>query len=56
MNAVGSVTINKFSKPSPNISAIITEVDSVYGGDSGINYYFEFKLNSNIPTNGLISV
>lgn len=56
VNALGTASITKFSKPSTNISAIITKIDSLYGGDSGIKYYFEFKLNSNLPTTGLISV
>lgn len=40
VNALGTTTITKFSKPSPNVSAIITKVDSLYGGDSGTTYYF----------------
>jgi hypothetical protein len=40
VNAVGTTSIIKFSKPSTNVSAIITKTDSLYGGDSGINYYF----------------
>ena len=56
VNAVGTASITKFSKPSTNASAIITKIDSLYGGDSGINYYFELKLNSNLPKNGLISI
>lgn len=56
VDAVGTASITKFSKPSTNVSAIVTKIDSLYGGDSGINYYFEFKLNANLPKNGLISV
>lgn len=40
INAEGTAQFEKFSKPSKNVSAIITEVDSNYGGDSGIKYYF----------------
>lgn len=40
VNAVGTASIVKFSKPSTNVSAIVTKIDSLYGGDSGINYYF----------------
>lgn len=32
VNAVGTATLTKFSKPSTNVSAIITKVDSLYGG------------------------
>ena len=39
LNAEGTATLTKFSKPSPNVSALITKVDSRYGGESGINYY-----------------
>ena len=56
VNAVGSASITKFSKPSRNISAIVTKIDSLYGGDAGINYYFEFKLNSDLPREGLLSI
>ena len=56
VDAVGTASITKFSKPSTNVSAIVTKIDSLYGGDSGINYYFEFKLNANLPKNGLISI
>jgi hypothetical protein len=40
VNAMGTTTYLKFTKASPNVSAIITSIDSIYGGDSGINYYF----------------
>ena len=56
VDAVGNTSITKFSKPSTNISALVTQIDSIYGGDAGINYYIEFKLNSNLPENGLISI
>lgn len=56
VNAVGTASLIKFSKPSTNASAIITKVDSLYGGESGITYYFELKLNSNLPKSGLISI
>ena len=56
VNAVGTASITKFSKPSKNVSAIVNKIDSLYGGDSGINYYFEFKLNADLPKYGLISV
>jgi len=32
INALGTVVYNKFSKPSQNISGLITKVDSIYGG------------------------
>lgn len=54
VDASGTVSLTKFSKPSPNISAIITKIDSRYGGDSGINYYFQFSLNSNLPRDGVV--
>ena len=56
VDAEGEASIIKFSKPSKNVSAIITKIDSLYGGDAGINYYFEFKLNSDLPTDGLVSI
>lgn len=37
VNAVGTASITKFSKPSTNVSAIVTKIDSLYGGDSGKN-------------------
>ena len=46
----------KPSKPTANISALITQIDTAYGGSSGINYYFEFKLRHDLPVNGLISI
>ena len=56
VNAEGFAVLNKFSKPSKNVSALITKVDSRYGGDSGINYYIDLSLNANLPPNGLISI
>jgi hypothetical protein len=56
VDAIGTTAILKFSKPSTNVSGIITKIDSLYGGDSGINYYFQFKLNSDLPSNGLVSI
>jgi len=56
VNAVGTATFLKFTQASKNISSIITSIDSVYGGDSGINYYFEFQLNSYLPEDGKVSV
>lgn len=49
-------TFTKFTQASQNISAIITSIDSIYGGDSGINYYFSFQLNSYLPENGKITI
>lgn len=40
VNAVGTASIIKFSKPSTNVSAIVTKIDSIYGGDAGITYNF----------------
>ena len=56
VNEVGTASIPQFSNPSTNASAIVSKIDCLYGGDSGINYYFEFKLNANLPKYGLISV
>jgi len=56
VNALGTATLLKFTQPSNNVSAIITSIDSIYGGDSGINYYFSFQLNSYLPETGKISV
>lgn len=39
VNAQGTVSLTKFSKPSTNITALITKVGSRYGGDSNINYF-----------------
>lgn len=39
-----------------NSSAIITSIDSIYGGDSDINYYFSFQLKSYLPETGKISI
>ena len=39
VNAEGEASIVKWSKPSTNVSAIVTKIDSIYGGDAGINYY-----------------
>lgn len=46
----------KFAKFCKNISAIITSIDSSYGGDSQINYYFEFQLNHQLPTDGAVTI
>ena len=54
VDAEGSASINKFSKPSTNITGLITKLDSLYGGDSNINYHIEFKLNSDLPREGVI--
>jgi hypothetical protein len=32
INAKGTMTLNKFSKPSTNITGLITKLDSIYGG------------------------
>jgi hypothetical protein len=49
VDASGSAIFLKLTQTSPNASAIITSIDSIYGGDSGINYYFSFQLNSYLP-------
>lgn len=46
VDSMGEGTLLKFSKPSPNISAIITNIGSVYGGDSGIVYSIELQSNT----------
>lgn len=56
VNALGTSVFLKFTQASSNVSAIITGIDSIYGGDSGINYYFSFQLNSYLPEGGKISV
>ena len=56
VNANGSATFLKFTQPSPNITGIILNIGSVYGGDAGIEYPFEFELNSYLPENGKVSV
>ena len=56
VNALGTASLTKFSKPSKNITGLVTQTDSLYGGDSGINYYIQFKLNSDLPTDGLIVI
>jgi hypothetical protein len=56
VNAYGIASYTKFTKPSLNISGIITSITSIYGGDSGINYNFEFVLNSYLPEGGKISI
>lgn len=49
VTASGSATFLKLTQTSPNASAIITSIQSIYGGDSGIDYYFSFQLNSYLP-------
>lgn len=56
VNARGSASFTKLSQASTNVSAIITSIDSIYGGDSGINYYFSFRLSSYLPATGKISI
>ena len=56
VNALGYASFTKFTQASLNTSSIITSVDSIYGGDSGINYYFSFQLNSYLPESGKISI
>lgn len=56
VNAMGTANMIKFAKFCKNISAIITSIDSSYGGDSQINYYFEFQLNHQLPTDGVVSI
>lgn len=56
VNALGTASFTKFTQASLNNSALITSIDSIYGGDSGINYYFSFQLNSYLPESGKISI
>jgi hypothetical protein len=56
VNALGTAVLLKFTQSSSNVSAIINSIDSIYGGDSGNNYYFQFQLNSYLPETGKISV
>lgn len=56
VDALGYATFTKFTQASLNVSSIITSIDSIYGGDSGINYYFSFQLNSYLPETGKISI
>lgn len=53
---MGYATFTKFTQASLNVSSILTSIDSIYGGDSGINYYFSFQLNSYLPETGKISI
>ena len=46
VDAEGSATLLKFSKPSSNISAIITKIGSLVGGDSNIPYHIELKTGT----------
>lgn len=56
VDARGSADLLKFTQPSANVSAIITGIGSIYGGDSGINYFISFQLNSYLPEDGKISI
>jgi hypothetical protein len=56
LTANGSSVFLKFTQASLNASGIITSLDSIYGGDSGINYYFVFQLNSYLPPTGKIAI
>ena len=56
VDAEGSTSLTKFASASPNITAYIGSIDSIYGGDAGQNYQFEFQLNSHLPENGVISI
>lgn len=56
LNAQGSATLLKFTQTSSNVSAILTSIGSIYGGDSNIDYYFSFQLNSYLPEDGKISI
>ncbi len=56
INALGTANLLKFTQPSSNVSAIITSIGSIYGGDSGINYFFNLQLNSYLPEQGKISI
>ena len=56
IDALGTTVLLKFTQASSNVSAIITAIDSIYGGDAGTNYYFSFQLNSYLPESGKIAV
>lgn len=56
VNAKGTAVMTKFAKYSRNLSALITSIDSSYGGDNEINYYFQFQLNHLLPTNGAVAI
>jgi hypothetical protein len=56
VNAKGEATLLKFTQPTTNVSAIITSIGSIYGGDSGISYSISFQLNSYLPENGKIAI
>ena len=56
VDAEATATLTKFSKPSPNVTALITNIDEKSGGEAGITYYLQFSLNSNLPSNGMISL
>jgi hypothetical protein len=56
VNALGYASFVKFTQASLNTSAIVTSIDSIYGGDSGIKYYFSFQLNSYLPESGKVSI
>lgn len=56
VNAQGSYELFKFSKPSENISAIISKTGSLVGGDSNIPYFIDLTPGTNIPSNGVIEI
>ena len=56
VNALGTSSYLKFTQASKNVTARIVSVNSIYGGDSGINYNFGFQLNSYLPEDGKISL
>jgi hypothetical protein len=56
INALGTSTYLDFTQPSKNVSALITSIGSIYGGDSGISYFFQLQLNSYLPESGKIAI
>jgi len=56
INALGISTYLDFTQPSKNVSAVVTSIGSIYGGDSGISYFFQLQLNSYLPESGKIAI
>lgn len=56
VNAQGSSVLFKFSKPSQNISAIISRTGSLVGGDTNIPYFIDLTTGTNIPSFGVIEI
>lgn len=55
VDAVGTGTFLKFTQASPNVTAKIIGISSIYGGDSAA-YRFGFQLDSWLPENGKIAL